>query len=82
MVMQQSRFTALTPALVEKIGKKPRVIYMTPQGQTFNQSIAEDLAKEEDLVFLCGRLCKAWMSVSRDDRYRLSLRRRLCPYGR
>ena len=27
---------------------------MTPQGQTFNQSIAEDLAKEEDLVFLCG----------------------------
>ena len=28
--------------------------YMTPQGQTFNQGIAEDLAKEEDLVFLCG----------------------------
>lgn len=27
---------------------------MTPQGQTFNQSIAEELAKEEDLVFLCG----------------------------
>ena len=37
-----------------KIGKRPRVLYMTPQGQTFNQSIAEELAKEEDLVFLCG----------------------------
>ena len=36
------------------IGKRPRVLYMTPQGQTFNQSIAEELAKEEDLVFLCG----------------------------
>lgn len=33
---------------------KPRVIYMTPQGQVFNQTLAEELAKEEDLVFLCG----------------------------
>jgi tRNA (guanine37-N1)-methyltransferase len=34
--------------------KKPRVIYLTPQGKVFHQSIAEELAKEEDLVFLCG----------------------------
>lgn len=34
--------------------KKTRVIYMTPQGKVFNQSIAEELAKEEDLVLLCG----------------------------
>ncbi len=27
---------------------------MTPQGRVFNQSIAEELAKEENLVFLCG----------------------------
>ena len=27
---------------------------MTPQGRTFNQTIAEELSKEEDLVFLCG----------------------------
>ena len=27
---------------------------MTPQGRVFNQKIAEELAKEEDLVFLCG----------------------------
>lgn len=27
------------------------MIYMTPQGRVFNQSIAQDLAKEEDLVF-------------------------------
>ncbi len=34
--------------------KKPRVIYLTPQGKTFNQSMAKEYAKEENLVFLCG----------------------------
>jgi tRNA (guanine37-N1)-methyltransferase len=27
---------------------------MTPQGQTFNQRMAEDLSKETDITFLCG----------------------------
>ena len=54
MVMQAEPIYRAYEALVEKIGKKPRVIDMTPQGKTFNQNIAEDLAKEEDLVFLCG----------------------------
>ena len=53
-VMQAEPIYRAYEALVEKIGKKPRVIYMTPQGKTFNQNIAEDLVKEEDLVFLCG----------------------------
>lgn len=36
-------------------GKKcTRVIYLSPQGKTFNQSMAEEFAQEEDLVFLCG----------------------------
>lgn len=35
--------------------EKPlKVIYLTPQGQTFSQKVAEELAQEEDLVFLCG----------------------------
>jgi tRNA (guanine37-N1)-methyltransferase len=34
--------------------KKPRVIYLTPQGKVFNQCIAKELAKEEELIFLCG----------------------------
>ncbi len=33
---------------------KPRVLYMSPQGRTFNQSMAEELAKEKELIFLCG----------------------------
>ncbi len=35
-------------------GKKPRVILMCPQGKPYNQRLAEELAKEEHLVFICG----------------------------
>ncbi|MEZ0482599.1 tRNA (guanosine(37)-N1)-methyltransferase TrmD [Planococcus sp. SSTMD024] len=35
-------------------GKKPRVILMCPQGERFTQSKAEELAREEELVFICG----------------------------
>ena len=34
--------------------KKPRVIYVTPQGRVFDQKLASELSKEDDLVFLCG----------------------------
>lgn len=33
---------------------KPRVIYVTPQGNVFNQGMAQEFAEEEDLIFLCG----------------------------
>lgn len=32
----------------------PRVIYLTPQGSVFSQKMAEEYAKEDNLVFLCG----------------------------
>lgn len=35
-------------------GKKPRVILMCPQGVPYNQKLAEELAQEEHLVFICG----------------------------
>ncbi len=31
-----------------------RVIYVTPQGNIFNQQMAAEFAAEEDLIFLCG----------------------------
>lgn len=37
-----------------KVKKRPRVIYLTPQGKPFTQKMAEEFAKEDDLVFLCG----------------------------
>lgn len=35
-------------------GKKIRTVYVTPQGKTFHQSMAEEFAREEELIFLCG----------------------------
>lgn len=36
------------------LNARPRVVYLSPQGDTFNQKMAEELAREEDLVLLCG----------------------------
>lgn len=36
-------------------GSKPRVIYLSPQGKTYNQTLANQLAKEEHLLLVCGR---------------------------
>ncbi|RUL55827.1 MULTISPECIES: tRNA (guanosine(37)-N1)-methyltransferase TrmD [Lysinibacillus] len=35
-------------------GRKPRIILMCPQGERFTQKKAEELSKEEELIFLCG----------------------------
>ena len=54
MVMQAEPVCRAYEALVEKIGYKPRLIYLTPQGKVFNQRMAEEFAQEKDLIFLCG----------------------------
>ena len=54
MVMQPEPIALAYEDIVKDMEKRPRVIYVTPQGSVFNQSMAEDLAKEEELVFLCG----------------------------
>lgn len=54
MVMQPGPVCDSYEDLCRKLGRRPRVLYMTPQGRVFNQSIARELAEEEDLVFLCG----------------------------
>ncbi len=35
-------------------GRRIRTIYMTPQAPVFTQEMAEELSKEEDIIFLCG----------------------------
>ncbi|HIZ40202.1 MAG TPA: tRNA (guanosine(37)-N1)-methyltransferase TrmD [Candidatus Anaerobutyricum stercoris] len=54
MVMQPEPIALAYEDIVKDMEKRPRVIYVTPQGSVFNQSMAEELAKEEELVFLCG----------------------------
>ena len=36
------------------VEKKPRVVYLSPQGDVFSQKMAEELSREEDLILLCG----------------------------
>ena len=54
MLMQAEPVYQCYKALEDRIGKRPRVVYLSPQGQTFNQKMAEEFAEEEELVFLCG----------------------------
>lgn len=54
MVMQADPVYESYQATVDKIGHKPRVIFLTPQGKVLNQELAEELAQESDLIFLCG----------------------------
>ena len=54
MVMQAEPIYRTWKHITDGLEKKPRVVYMTPQGQVFNQGLAEELAKEEDLIILCG----------------------------
>jgi tRNA (guanine37-N1)-methyltransferase len=58
MLMQAQPVYDCYKAVEEKIGKagakKPRVIYVTPQGSLFNQEKAVELSREDNLVFLCG----------------------------
>ena len=54
MVMQAEPVYLAYQSVVEKLPKKPKVLYMSPQGKVFNQRMAEELAQEEELVFLCG----------------------------
>ncbi len=54
MVMQAEPVCLAYESVASKIPRKPRVLYMSPQGKVFHQKMAEELAREEELVFLCG----------------------------
>ena len=54
MVMQAEPVYLAWESVVEKLGRKPKVLYMSPQGRVFDQTMAQELAEEEDLLFLCG----------------------------
>ena len=54
MLMQADPIMRAYRALCEETGRTPKVIYTTPQGRLFDQNAAKELAKEEELVILCG----------------------------
>ena len=54
MLMQAQPVYDACMAVQNSLEKPARVIYMSPQGRTFNQEMAKELAREEDLIILCG----------------------------
>lgn len=58
MLMQAEPVYLCYEAVAERIksrgGKLPRVIYLSPQGKVFSQEMALELAREEELILLCG----------------------------
>ncbi|MDO4473937.1 MAG: tRNA (guanosine(37)-N1)-methyltransferase TrmD [Eubacteriales bacterium] len=54
MLMQAEPVYQCYKAITDTMEKKPRVLYMSPQGKTFTQDMAEEFAKEDELIFLCG----------------------------
>lgn len=54
MVMQVGPIIRAYNHVKEEHPKVKRVIYMSPQGRRLTQEIAEELAKEDELIFICG----------------------------
>jgi len=52
MVLKPEPFYACVESIVRPVNSP--VILMTPQGTTFKQSRADELAKETDITFICG----------------------------
>lgn len=54
MVMQPGPIDRACQKAMETAAPGTRVIYTSPQGRVFDQQMARELAREEDLIILCG----------------------------
>lgn len=54
MVMTAQPIFDAYSSITDGLEKKPKVIYMSPQGKVLTQEMARNLSMEEHLVILCG----------------------------
>ncbi len=54
MLMQAEPVYQCYKDIEKRVSPGTKVIYLTPQGKVFNQSMAREYANEGDLIFLCG----------------------------
>ena len=54
MLLLAEPIAAAFDDVLERVGRKPHTIYMSPQGKTLTQKRVCELAQEESLVILCG----------------------------
>lgn len=54
MIMQPQPIYDCFMDLCDKIGQKPHLLYMTPQGKTLTQDRVKELSKMDNIAILCG----------------------------
>ena len=54
MIMQTQPIYDCYAALCEETGKKPHLIYLSPQGKTLTQERVKELSNLENIALLCG----------------------------
>lgn len=54
MLMQTQPVFDCYEHICAQIGKRPKVIYMSPQGKVLTQNKVKELAREDNLIILCG----------------------------
>ncbi|MEE3420663.1 MAG: tRNA (guanosine(37)-N1)-methyltransferase TrmD [Lachnospiraceae bacterium] len=54
MVMQAQPIYDAYRSIIDRLDYRPMVVYMTPQGRVFDQQMAQELALQKGLIFLCG----------------------------
>lgn len=54
MILQCQPIYDAWQAVCRMTQSKPRVLYTSPAGRVFHQDMARELAREEDLIILCG----------------------------
>ncbi|MDE6124667.1 MAG: tRNA (guanosine(37)-N1)-methyltransferase TrmD [Eubacterium sp.] len=54
MIMQVEPVYDCFSALCEKLGTKPHLIYLTPQGKTLTQKRVKELSELDNIALLCG----------------------------
>ena len=55
MVMKLEPVEKALAAIRRKDKEKSTVVLMTPQGEVFNQKIAEELSQKKKIIIICGR---------------------------
>ena len=54
IVMEPEPVYQAVRSVEDKLGHRPRVVYLTPQARVLDQTKVEELAREQELILLCG----------------------------
>lgn len=75
MLLKPEPIFRAVESIHHKAGVTPELILLSPQGEVFNQSMADELSKKEHLIFICGHY------EGFDERVRIGLRPREISIG-